>query len=109
MYYNVTVGDHTKIMESTNITGNMKIGSHVFISALVSTTNDNSMGALGYDDNKNNKPNIEDNVAIGADANILPGKIVGRGSVVGAGAVVTKDVPPKKLVMGIPARIIKDL
>lgn len=109
MYYNVTIGDHTKIMDSTNITGNMKIGSHVFISALVSTTNDNSMGALGYDDNKIVGPTIEDYASIGAGANILPGRVVGHGSVVGAGAVVTKDVPPQKLVMGIPAKVIRDV
>ncbi len=109
MYYNVTIGDYTKIMDSTNITGNMKIGSHVFISALVSTTNDNSMGAGGYDENKIVGPTIEDYASIGAGANILPGRIVGHGSMVGAGAVVTKDVPPKKLVMGIPAKVIKDV
>ena len=107
--YNTIIGDFTKIMDNTHITGNMEIGSQVFISVLVATTNDSSMGLKGYDEGFIKGPFIEDYVAIGAGANILPGVRIGTGSIVGAGAVVTKDVPPKKLVMGIPARIVKDL
>lgn len=51
---------------------------------------------------------IEDNVWIGANATILPGVSIGRGSVVGAGAVVTRDVPPAVVVMGAPARVVRD-
>jgi len=108
VYYNTVIGDFTKIMDSTNITGNAKIGSHVFISTLVATTNDNEIGLLGYGDHVVG-PTIGDNVAIGAGANILPAVNIGYGAIVGAGAVVTKDVPPKKLVMGIPARVVRDL
>lgn len=107
--YNTNIGDFTKIMDCTVITGNMKIGSHVFISVLVSTTNDNTMGLKGYDEAFVKGPTIDDYVKIGAGANILPGVRIGMGSIVAAGAVVTKNVPPKKLVMGMPARIIKDL
>ena len=46
---------------------------------------------------------------IGAGAIILPNIIIGEGAVVGAGAVVTKDVPPFKVVVGVPAKIIKDV
>lgn len=106
--YNTNIGDFTKIMDNTHITGNMQIGSHVFISVLVSTTNDNSLGLKGYDENLVKGPVIEDYVGIGAGANILPGVKIGIGSIVAAGAVVTKDVPPRKLVMGIPARIVRN-
>jgi len=49
---------------------------------------------------------IEDDVWIGAKASILPGVTVGRGSIVGAGAVVTKDVPPFSIAGGVPAKVI---
>lgn len=49
---------------------------------------------------------IEDNVWIGDKASILPGVRIGRGSIIGTGAVVTKDVPAHSLVVGNPARIL---
>lgn len=109
VFYNAAIGDNTKIMDHTNITGNIKIGSRVFISTLVATTNDNNFGKLNYDNSIIKGPVIGDDVSIGAGANILPAINIGNGAVVGAGAVVTKDVPPKKLVMGIPARVVRDL
>lgn len=51
---------------------------------------------------------IEDDVWIGARVIILPGVRVGRGSVLGAGAVVTRDVPPYSVAAGNPARVMKD-
>jgi acetyltransferase-like isoleucine patch superfamily enzyme len=52
---------------------------------------------------------IETNVWIGVAATILPGVTIGAGSVVAAGAVVTRDVPPASLVAGVPATVIRDL
>lgn len=51
---------------------------------------------------------VEDNVWIGAHCIILPGITIGTGSVVAAGSIVTKDVPPYVVVAGNPARIVKD-
>jgi acetyltransferase-like isoleucine patch superfamily enzyme len=50
---------------------------------------------------------IEDDVWVGFQAVILPGVTIGHGSIVGAGAVVTKDVEPYTVVVGIPARPLK--
>lgn len=52
---------------------------------------------------------IEDNVWIGGGAIILPGVIIGENAVVGAGAIVTKDVPPNTVAVGNPARVIRSL
>lgn len=52
---------------------------------------------------------IEDNVWIGSNVFILPGVHVGRGSVIGANAVVTKDVPARTVVGGVPAKVIRYL
>ncbi|TMQ09595.1 MAG: acyltransferase [Deltaproteobacteria bacterium] len=49
---------------------------------------------------------IEDHAFIGSKAMILPGVTIGRGAVVGAGAVVTRDVAPLHVVVGVPARTI---
>ena len=81
--YNVLIGDSTKILDGSVITGNMTIGNNVFISALVATTNDNYMGVKGYDETFVKGPIIEDYVAIGAGANILPEIKIGEGSIVG--------------------------
>lgn len=51
--------------------------------------------------------NVEDGADIGVNAVLLPGITVGRGAIVGAGAVVTRDVPPLAVVTGVPARIIR--
>lgn len=107
--YETTIGNYTKIMDNSHITGNMKIGNHVFISVLVASTNDNSMGR---DDNATENllgPVVEDYVTIGAGASLLPGVVVGENSIVGASALVTKNVPAGKVVMGVPAKIVRDI
>lgn len=107
--YETKIGHHTKIMDNSHITGNMTIGNHVFISVLVATTNDNAMGRQGYNEAEVQGAVISDYVTIGAAANILPNVNIGENAIVGAGSVVTKDVPKSKVVMGIPAKIIRDV
>jgi acetyltransferase-like isoleucine patch superfamily enzyme len=51
---------------------------------------------------------IGDNIWIGTSATILDGVTIGSGSIVGAGSVVNKDVPPDSLVLGNPARVVKN-
>lgn len=107
--YNTVIGNYTKIMDNSHITGNAVIEDNVFISVLVATTNDNTMGREKYDEDHVGGPHIKKNTTIGAAANILPNVVIGENCIVGAGAVVTKDVPDNKLVMGMPARIIRDV
>lgn len=107
--YNTSIGSRTKIMDNTHITGNAVIEEDVFISVLVATTNDNTMGREEYDEDHVGGPHIKKNTTIGAAANILPNTVIGENCIVGAGAVVTKDVPDHKVVMGVPAKVIRDV
>lgn len=107
--YETEIGNYTKIMDNSHITGNMKVGDHVFISVLVSSTNDNSMGRSEDATDHLTGPVIEDYVTIGAGASLLPGVVVGKNAIVGASALVTKNVPDNKVVMGIPAKIVRDV
>ncbi len=104
--YNATIGNNTKIMDCSHITGNCLIGNNVFISVGVTTTNDRSFGAVQYDEKTMRGPTIEDNVSIGANASILPDVRIGKGSIVAAGSIVTKDVPPGAFVRGDPAVVV---
>lgn len=56
-----------------------------------------------------NPVHIGKNVWIGSNSTVLPGITIGENAVVGAGSVVTKDVPPMTVVAGNPARIIKEI
>ena len=103
--YATTIGDRTKIMDSTHITGHAIIGNDVFISTLVSSTNDNVVRGAQTDSLLG--PVIEDNVLIGASATLLPGVHLGIGCTVAAGSVVTKNVPQGVLVAGMPARFVR--
>jgi len=105
--YNTRIGDRTKIMDLTHITGNCTIGNDVFISLTVGMTNDNVPGAGVYDEARIKGPIICDDVFIGAGATLLPGIKIGEKAVIGAGAVVTKDVDAGKVVMGVPAKEVK--
>jgi acetyltransferase-like isoleucine patch superfamily enzyme len=98
--YDVRVGSGTKIEGLVYIPPLSRIGKNVFIGPAAVLTNDPyppSKRMVGV--------TIEDNAVIGARAVIKAGVTVGRGSVVAMGAVVTKDVPPGKVVMGVPARV----
>ena len=102
--YNTTVGNNVKIMDLTHLTGNMIIEDDVFVSILVGTTNDNVVRS-GYGDHVKG-PHIEEGAVIGVGASLLPGVRIGREATVAAGAVVTKNVEPGEMVVGIPARAL---
>ncbi|HET8813325.1 MAG TPA: DapH/DapD/GlmU-related protein [Solirubrobacterales bacterium] len=96
------IGARARIMDKSHITGEMVVGAGAFISTMVSSSNDNSFGADGEDGIRG--PRVEAEAMIGAGASLLPGVVVGRSAVVGAGSVVTRDVPPGTTVFGVPAR-----
>ena len=105
---NIIIGQDTIIGENAVLDGREKliIGNHVAIASEVMiynsehAVNDPNFSAV------NAPVVIEDYVFIGPRAIILPGVKIGKGAVVAAGAVVTKDVPPFAIVGGVPAKII---
>lgn len=96
------IGDECKIRPFTFIPTGVKIGNRVFISPNVTFTNDKYPKAKGEWELKETM--IEDEVSIGAGAVILPGVRIGRNALIGAAAVVTKDVSPNAVVVGNPAK-----
>lgn len=104
-----TIGHHTKIQTGAYITGFATIEDYVFIAPMVITTNDNFMGRTEKRFELIKGPHIKRGARLGGNSIILPGVIIGEEAFVAAGSVVTRDVPPAKLVMGVPARVVRDV
>lgn len=95
------IGKRTRINTGCALPQSMRIGMGVFVGPLVSFS-DNKKALPG---NGNQAAIIEDFVRIGIGARILPKITIRKGAFIGAGAVVTKDVPERAIVFGIPAKI----
>jgi acetyltransferase-like isoleucine patch superfamily enzyme len=104
-----TVGARTKIQAEAYITAYSTLEEDVFIAPCVVTTNDNFMGRTEKRKALMKGPTIRRGARVGGGAILCPGIEVGEEAFVGAGAVVTKDVPARKLVVGNPARVLRDV
>jgi acetyltransferase-like isoleucine patch superfamily enzyme len=104
-----TIGALTKIQAGAYITAYSTLEDNVFIAPCVVTTNDNFMGRTERRHELIAGPTIRRGARVGGGAVLCPGIEVGEEAFVGAGAVVTNDVPPRKLVVGNPARVIRDV
>lgn len=102
---NVNIGDFVKIESNCYIPTHVTIGSRVFIGPGVVLTNDKYPQKM-RDQYKPEGPIIEDGVTLGAGVVVVPEIIIGKGSFVAAGAVVTKNIPPMSFVKGIPGEIL---
>ena len=104
-----TIGPMTRIQADTYITAYSTIEDHVFIAPCVVTTNDNFMGRTERRHELMKGPTIRRGARIGGGAVLCPGVNVGEEAFVGAGAVVTADVPPRVVVVGNPARVLREV
>jgi UDP-2-acetamido-3-amino-2,3-dideoxy-glucuronate N-acetyltransferase len=100
---NARLGNAVRIQHAAHLTDHIVVGDRVFVGNGVMTTNDRHpiVNNPGF---RREPPVIEDDVSIGAGAVILAGVRLGQGCVIGAGAVVTKSVPPFETWVGNPAR-----
>ena len=104
-----TIGALTKIQADAYITAYSTIEENVFIAPCVVTTNDNFMGRTERRHELIAGPTIRRGARVGGGAVLCPGIEIGEDAFVGAGAVVTKDVPARMLVVGNPARVIREV
>jgi acetyltransferase-like isoleucine patch superfamily enzyme len=105
----VVVGARTKIQANAYVTAYTVVEEDVFIAPGVVTTNDNFMGRTEERHELRRGPTIRRGARIGGGAVLLPGIEIGEEAFVGAGAVVLHDVPPRTVVVGNPAREIREV
>ena len=101
----VIVGDRVTVKNGVQLWDGLRVGDDVFLGPNATFTNDPFPRSRAYD-HEIAVTRIEEGASIGANATILPGLTIGSRSLVGAGSVVTRDVPPGAIVAGNPARVI---
>lgn len=104
-----TVGPRTTIQANAYVTAYSTLEEDVFVAPCVVTTNDNFMGRTEERHALRRGPTIRRGARVGGGAVLLPGIEIGEEAFVGAGAVVLEDVPARAVVVGNPARRIRDV
>ena len=107
----ISLGDHANLGNNLKVAGNgkLKVGKHVMMGddVMILTQNHKYLCPEGYDGFDIGEVVIDDYAWIGSRVIILRGVTIGKHAIIGAGAVVTKDIPPHAIAAGNPARVIK--
>jgi len=101
----VEIGDRVKIQNFVSVYKGVKIEDDVFIGPAVTFTNDLYPRADEWGEDKITRTVVKRGASIGANSTVICGVTIGEYAMVGAGSVVTKDIPPFTLVYGNPARV----
>ncbi len=104
----VSIGARVRIQSQVYVTAYSVVEDDVFVGPCAMTTNDDTMARLAPGTPMRGAT-LRRACRIGGGAVLLPGVEVGEEAFVAAGAVVTSDVPTRKVVMGVPARVVKDV
>lgn len=105
----VKIGSYTKVQSNAYITAYTTLEDRVFIAPCVTTTNDNFMGRTEERFKHMKGPHVKRGARVGGNSILLPGVTIGEEAFVAAGSVVTRDVPDGMLVMGVPAKFVRDV
>ncbi|WP_302537597.1 acetyltransferase [Clostridium saudiense] len=106
----MTVGQGTIIYEGAILTVNIEIGNHVIISPKCGVGHDSIIKdyvSLLWNVNVSGNDLIEEGVMMGSGSTVIQGKKIGKGSIIGAGAVVVNDIESFSTAVGVPAKVIK--
>ncbi len=113
---NASIGRNCKISSHTFICEGVSIEDNVFIGHNVTFINDKYPKAVNSDGSMKDENDwkviptyVKKGASIGSSATIMCGVTIGEEAVIGAGAVVTEDVPPKSVAAGVPAKIIRSI
>ncbi len=113
---NVSVGKNCKISSHTFICEGVYIEDNVFVGHNVTFINDKHPRSVNKEGTMQTESNwevietfVKKGASIGSSSTILCEITIGENAIVGAGAVVTKDVPPNTIVTGVPAKVIKEI
>jgi acetyltransferase-like isoleucine patch superfamily enzyme len=104
-----SVGPRTKIQAMAYVTAYSMVEEDVFLAPCVQTSNDNFMGRTERRHALRQGPTIRRGARVGVGAVLCPAVEIGEEAFVGAGTVVVSDVPPRVVVVGNPARILRDV
>jgi acetyltransferase-like isoleucine patch superfamily enzyme len=104
-----TIGARTKIQALAYVTAYSTLEEDVFLAPCVQTSNDNFMGRTERRHELRRGPTIRRGARVGVGAVLCPAVEIGEEAFVGAGAVVVKDVAPRVVVVGNPARVLRDV
>ena len=102
----VEIGDRCKIQNGVSVYNGVTIGDGVFVGPHAVFTNDLRPRAQIWGEERLEKTRVGDGASIGANATIRCGITIGQWCMIAAGTVVTKDVPPHALVVGVPGKIV---
>lgn len=104
-----TIGEGCRVQSQSYITARSLLEDDVFIAPCVVTTNDNFMGRTERRHALLKGPTIRRGARVGGAVCLCPGIEVGEEAFIGAGAVVTRDVPARTVMVGVPARALRDV